>query len=48
MGASWIHGTGPGMIGGRGEPEYYPHKTNPIHDLVKKANISITRSWGEG
>ena len=41
MGASWIHGIGPGL----GDVAQYKGKYNPIYELAKKNNISTVATW---
>ena len=41
MGASWIHGIGPGI----GNLTEYEGQYNPIYNLAKKYNISTVATW---
>ena len=41
MGASWIHGIGPGL----GNVKEYKGKFNPIYELAKKNNMSPVATW---
>ncbi len=41
MGASWIHGIGPGI----GNIIEYKGQYNPIYNLAKKYNIRTVTTW---
>ncbi len=41
MGASWIHGIGPGL----GDVGAYEGKYNPIYNLAKKYKINTVATW---
>jgi hypothetical protein len=41
MGASWIHGIGPGL----GDVGAYEGKNNPIYNLAKANSISTEATW---
>ena len=41
MGASWIHGIGPGA----GSLSEFNGKMNPIYELTKEFNISTVATW---
>jgi polyamine oxidase len=41
MGASWIHGIGPGL----GDNPDYNKKNNPIYDIAKNNNITTVPTW---
>lgn len=41
MGASWIHGIGPGC----GEEEEWENKENPIYTIAKENGIETVPTW---
>jgi hypothetical protein len=41
MGASWIHGLGPGL----GDDENYKGKFNPIYTLAQDNKITTVATW---
>jgi hypothetical protein len=41
MGASWIHGIGPGC----GESEEWENKENPIYTIAKENGIETVATW---
>ena len=43
MGASWIHGIGPGA----GDLSEYDGKMNPIYDLANEFGISTVSTWSD-
>jgi len=43
MGASWIHGIGPGA----GDFEEFKGKNNPIYDIATSNNIKIVKTWDD-
>jgi hypothetical protein len=43
MGASWIHGIGPGA----GSLSQYKGMMNPIYTIAQQNNITTTTTWGD-
>ena len=43
MGASWIHGIGPG----RGDDPKYKGKYSPIYTIAKDNNITTVQTWAD-
>ena len=41
MGASWIHGIGPGC----GDDEEWTNKENPIYTIAKENGIATVKTW---
>jgi hypothetical protein len=46
LGASWIHGTGPGLISGASTPSSYKGGTyNPIFEIAINEGIEVVPTW---
>lgn len=43
MGASWIHGIGPGC----GDSEEWQSKENPIYTIAKENGIETVKTWND-
>lgn len=43
MGASWIHGIGPGC----GEDDEWKGKMNPIYTIAQERNIKTVKTWND-
>jgi monoamine oxidase len=45
LGASWIHGIGPGVIGD--ETNSWAGQMNPVYRFAMENGIKTVRTWGE-
>jgi len=48
LGASWIHGVGPGITDAEDEQGEWKGQENPVYTLAKAHKIKTWRTWAEG
>ena len=46
IGASWIHGIGPGVLGDE-EKGFWKGQMNPIYNIAKENNFLSSKTWNE-